>query len=60
MINEKLIPQYKNGCIFKTEYLPASRANSGIGSLPLDKIVCHLRKTMDHTAMTPDEIHQLD
>jgi hypothetical protein len=41
MINEKLIPQYKKmAAFFLKEYLPASRANSGIGSLPLDKIVC--------------------
>jgi uncharacterized protein (DUF885 family) len=60
MINEKLIPQYKNGCILKTEYLPASRANSGIGSLPLDKIVhATYVKQWTTTAMTPDEIHQL-
>jgi uncharacterized protein (DUF885 family) len=50
MINEKLIPQYKNGCIFKTVFA-ASRASSGIGSC-LDK-TCRLRKTMDHNAMTP-------
>jgi uncharacterized protein (DUF885 family) len=55
-----LIPQYKKmAAFFKKEYLPASRASSGIGSLPLDKIVCTYVKQWTTTAMTPDEIHQL-
>jgi uncharacterized protein (DUF885 family) len=56
MINEKLIPQYKKWLILKQT--TSRRQNNGIGSLPLDKTVCHLCKTMDTTAMTC-EIHHL-
>jgi uncharacterized protein (DUF885 family) len=42
----------------KTEYLPASRANSGIGSCLWTKCIPYV-KQWTTTAMTPDEIHQL-
>ncbi|MDG2431718.1 DUF885 family protein [Flavobacterium sp.] len=61
MINEKLIPQYKKMATFlKTEYLPASRATSGIGSLPFgQKLYSTYVKQWTTTAMTPAEIHEL-
>jgi uncharacterized protein (DUF885 family) len=61
MINEKLIPQYKKMAAFlKTDYLPASRATSGIGSLPFgQKLYAAYVKQWTTTAMTPDEIHEL-
>lgn len=60
-ISEKLIPQYKKITNFlKTEYLPASRTTSGIGSLPngneLYKIYA---KSWTTTTKTPEEIHEL-
>jgi uncharacterized protein (DUF885 family) len=61
VINEKLIPQYKKMAAFlKTDYLPASRATSGIGSLPFgQKLYAAYVKQWTTTAMTPDEIHEL-
>ena len=61
MINNKLIPQYKKMATFlKTEYLPASRATSGIGSLPYgQKLYAAYVKQWTTTAMTPAEIHEL-
>ena len=61
MINEKLIPQYNKMATFlKTEYLPASRSTSGIGSLPFgQKLYAAYVKQWTTTAMTPAEIHEL-
>jgi uncharacterized protein (DUF885 family) len=61
MINEKLIPQYKKMATFlKTDYLPASRATSGIGSLPFgQKLYAAYVKQWTTTKMTPAEIHEL-
>jgi hypothetical protein len=57
MINEKLIPQYKKWLPFKhTIYRHPERQ---VEVCLWTKAICNLRKTMDHTAMTPDEIHQL-
>ncbi|MGL2962309.1 DUF885 domain-containing protein [Flavobacterium sp. RSB2_4_14] len=60
-IEEKLIPQFQKFISFmKTEYLPASRTTSGIGSIKggndLYKIYVKQQTT---TGKTPDEIHQL-
>jgi uncharacterized protein (DUF885 family) len=49
----------KNGWFLKQEYLPASRTTSGIGSLPLEKIICSLRKAMDHYWYDSEAIHEL-
>lgn len=60
-INNKLIPQYKKMADFLTkEYLPASRATSGIGSLPFGKdlYAAHV-KQWTTTEMTPEAIHEL-
>jgi len=61
VINEKLIPRYKKMTDFlKNEYLPASRATSGIGSLPFGKDLYAIYvKQWTTTEMTPDEIHEL-
>jgi uncharacterized protein (DUF885 family) len=61
IINEKLIPQYKKMAAFlKTEYLPASRASSGIGSLPFGKeLYATYVKQWTTTTMSPDKIHNL-
>ena len=60
-INEKLIPQFKKITDFlKTEYLPASRTTSGIGSLPSgENIYKTYVKQWTTTEMTPDQIHEL-
>lgn len=60
-INEKLIPRYKKMADFlKNEYLPASRATSGIGSLPFGKdLYAVYVKQWTTTEMTPEEIHEL-
>lgn len=60
-INEKLMPRYKKMTEFlKTEYFPASRTTSGIGSLPngneLYKVYVKQWTTTD---MTPEAIHEL-
>jgi uncharacterized protein (DUF885 family) len=60
-INNKLIPQYKKMTDFLTkEYLPASRATSGIGSLPFGKqLYATYVKQWTTTEMTPEAIHEL-
>lgn len=60
-INEKLMPRYKKMAEFlKTEYLPASRATSGIGSLPNGKdLYAVYVKQWTTTNLTPEEIHEL-
>ncbi|MFV8270681.1 DUF885 domain-containing protein [Flavobacterium sp. GT2N3] len=60
-INTKLIPQYKKMADFlNNEYLPASRATSGIGSLPFGKdLYATYVKQWTTTEMTPEQIHEL-
>ena len=60
-INDKLIPQYKKMAdFFKNEYLPASRATSGIGSLSFGKeLYAAYVRQWTTTEMTPEEIHEL-
>jgi uncharacterized protein (DUF885 family) len=60
-ITNKLIPQYKKMADFLTkEYLPASRATSGIGSLPFGKqLYATYVKQWTTTEMTPEAIHEL-
>ncbi len=60
-INEKLIPQFKKITAFlKSEYLPASRTTSGIGSLPSgENLYKTYVKQWTTTEMTPDQIHEL-
>ncbi|WNM19938.1 DUF885 domain-containing protein [Flavobacterium capsici] len=60
-INKKLIPQFQKMVNFlNSEYIPASRETSGIGSLKggneLYKVYA---KQWTTTSKTPDEIHQL-
>lgn len=61
IINEKLIPKYKKMADFLVnEYLPASRATSGIGSLAFGKDLYEVyAKQWTTTVLTPDEIHNL-
>ena len=60
-INEKLVPQYKKMADFLTnEYLPVSRATSGIGSFPFGKELYNLyAKQWTTTTTSPYEIHNL-
>jgi uncharacterized protein (DUF885 family) len=60
-INNKLIPQYKKMSDFlQNEYLPASRATSGIGSLAFGKeLYAAYVKQWTTTEMTPEAIHEL-
>ncbi|MGO4822537.1 MULTISPECIES: DUF885 domain-containing protein [unclassified Flavobacterium] len=60
-INDKLIPQYRKMADFlKNEYLPASRATSGIGSLSFGKeLYAAYVRQWTTTEMTPEEIHEL-
>lgn len=60
-INEKLIPQFKKMAAFlKTEYLPKSRATSGIGAISGGKdLYAVYVKQWTTTDLTPEEIHQL-
>jgi uncharacterized protein (DUF885 family) len=60
-IQEKLMPQYQKMIAFlKTEYLPASRSTSGIGSIPNGKeIYAAYVKQWTTTTKTPDEIHEI-
>ena len=60
-INNKLIPQYNKMADFlNKEYLPASRATSGIGSLPFGKdLYAAYVKQWTTTDMTPEAIHEL-
>ena len=61
IITNKLIPQYKKMADFlNKEYLPASRATSGIGSLPFGKqLYATYVKQWTTTEMTPEAIHEL-
>lgn len=61
LINEKLVPQYQKMATFlKTEYLPASRTTSGIGSLSFGTALYKTyAKSWTTTEMLPNEIHQL-
>ena len=61
MISEKLMPKYKEMAKFlKTEYLPASRKTSGIGSLPRGNDLYSVYvKQWTTTDMKPKEIHEL-
>ncbi|MGC4040536.1 MAG: DUF885 domain-containing protein [Flavobacterium sp.] len=61
VIKEKLEPQFKKMTAFlKNEYLPASRATSGIGSLPNGAAMyaAYVRQWTT-TDKTPAEIHEL-
>ena len=60
-INEKLMPQYQKMITFlKTEYLPASRNTSGIGSIPNGKEIYKAYvKQWTTTNKTPEEIHEI-
>ena len=60
-ITTKLIPQYKKMTEFlKKEYLPASRATSGIGSLAFGKeLYAIYAKQWTTTEMKPEAIHEL-
>lgn len=60
-INEKLIPKFKEMSTFlKSEYIPASRTTSGIGSLSIGKeLYAAYVKQWTTTEMTPEEIHEL-
>jgi uncharacterized protein (DUF885 family) len=61
VIDEKLMPRYKQMVDFlQKEYLPASRATSGIGSLPNGPaLYATYVKQWTTTNMTPEEIHTL-
>lgn len=60
-INERLMPRYKKMAEFlKNEYLPASRATSGIGSLPNGSaLYAAYVKQWTTTEMKPEDIHEL-
>lgn len=60
-ITAKLIPQYKKMTEFlKKEYLPASRATSGIGSLAFGKeLYAIYAKQWTTTELKPEVIHEL-
>jgi uncharacterized protein (DUF885 family) len=61
VITTKLIPQYQKMTAFlKTEYLPASRATSGISSLSFGKnLYASYAKQWTTTTTTPEAIHEL-
>lgn len=61
VISEKLMPQFQKLITFmKTEYLPASRTTSGLGSVKGGKdLYKAFVKYYTTTDKTPDEIHQL-
>ena len=61
VITEKLEPRFKKMVEFlKTEYLPASRTSSGIGSLPDGKALYKVYvKQWTTTTKTPEEIHAI-
>lgn len=61
VINEKLMPKYKVMAQFlKSEYLPASRTTSGIGTVKGGKeLYATYVKQWTTTNMTPEEIHNL-
>jgi uncharacterized protein (DUF885 family) len=60
-INEKLMPRYKKMAEFlKTEYLPASRASSGIGSLTKgNDLYAVFVKQWTTADLKPEAIHEL-
>jgi uncharacterized protein (DUF885 family) len=60
-IQEKLIPKFKQMTAFlKTEYLPASRTTSGIGSFAFGPaLYATYAKQWTTTEMNPVEIHEL-
>lgn len=60
-INDKLVPQFKKMVAFlKSDYLPASRTTSGIGSLPSgENLYKAYVKQWTTTNMAPAEIHEL-
>ncbi len=61
IINQKIVPQYHKMALFlKNEYLPSSRAESGIGSLSFGpKLYQSLIKQWTTTDLTAAEIHEL-
>lgn len=61
VITQKIIPSYKRMVAFlEKEYLPASRATSGIGNLTNGKeLYAIYAKQWTTTSKTPDEIHEL-
>lgn len=61
VITTKLIPQYEKMTHFlKTEYLPASRSTSGIGSLFFGpKLYSSYAKQWTTTTTSPEAIHEL-
>lgn len=61
VITTKLIPQYQKMTAFlKTEYLPASRTTSGIGSLAIGKKLYNsYAKQWTTTTTSPEAIHEL-
>lgn len=61
VINEKLMPKYKLMAAFlKSEYLPASRTTSGIGTIPGgNELYKTYVKQWTTTNLTPEEIHTL-
>lgn len=61
IIATKLVPRYyKMTNFLKTEYLPASRTTSGIGSLASGKqLYISLAKQWTTTTTTPKDIHEL-
>lgn len=60
-ITEKLIPRFqKMSSFIKSEYIPKSRATSGIGALPKgNDLYKAYVKQWTTTEMTPEEIHAL-
>jgi uncharacterized protein (DUF885 family) len=60
-ISEKLIPRFqKMSAFIKSEYIPKSRATSGIGALPKgNDLYKAYVKQWTTTEMTPEEIHAL-
>jgi uncharacterized protein (DUF885 family) len=60
-INEKLVPKFKEMSVFlKSEYIPASRTSSGIGSLTIgNELYVAYVKQWTTTEMTSEEIHKL-
>ena len=59
MVNEQISPAYKKLVIFfQNDYLPKSRASSGIGALPDGKAYyAYLVRQQTTTDKTPDEIY---
>ncbi len=60
-INEKLLPKFKEMSKFlKSDYIPASRTSSGIGSLSIGKELYAANvKSWTTTSLSPEEIHTL-